>query len=181
MVSGSILGDVIQDSVCLVRLTILNFQKDSQECKFLFLFFHRVGQCAPLAHHSYSFGFANNYLMSQLLHQLGFSEHGWMAVTNYSYSLNFRVAETVVMENGFVPCRREVVLKKIGEYSDIALCPQKQGILLLGPRKSTKMTKMAGVTPAKWAFAKSTVLTTLIILVDLSDHYSYRIRPFWTN
>ena len=35
------------------------------------------------------------------------------------------------------------------ENSDIAFCPQKQGILLLGTRKSTKMTKMAGVTPAK--------------------------------
>ena len=55
-----------------------------------------------------------------------------------------RVVETVVLENGrFVPCRKQVVLTKIGEKSDIAFCPQKQGILLLGPRKSTKMTKMA--------------------------------------
>ena len=62
----------------------------------------------------------------------------------------FRVVETVVLENGrFVPCRKQVVLTKIGGNSDIAFYPQKQGILLLGPRKSTKMTKMAGVTPAK--------------------------------
>ena len=61
-----------------------------------------------------------------------------------------RVVETVVLENGrFVPCRKQVVLTKIGENSEIASRPQKQGILLLGPRKSTKMTKMAGVTPAK--------------------------------
>ena len=61
-----------------------------------------------------------------------------------------RVVETVVLENGrFVPCQKQVVLTKIGENSDIAFCPQKQGLLLLGPRKSTKMTKMAGVTPAK--------------------------------
>ena len=73
-----------------------------------------------------------------------------------------RVVETVVLENGrFVPRRKEAVLTKIGEHSDIAFDPQKQGILLLEPRKSTKMTKMAGVTPAKWPFAKSTVLTTL--------------------
>ena len=62
----------------------------------------------------------------------------------------FRVVETVVLENGrFVPCRKQVILTKIGENSDIAFCPQKQGILLLEPRKSTKMTKMAGVTPTK--------------------------------
>ena len=41
------------------------------------------------------------------------------------------------------------------------ILPTKKGVLLLGPRKSTKMTKLAGVTPAKWPFAKSTVLTTL--------------------
>ena len=63
---------------------------------------------------------------------------------------NIRVVETVVLENGhFVPCRKQVVLTKIGKNSDIAFRPQKQGILLLAPRKSTKMTKMAGVTPAK--------------------------------
>ena len=48
--------------------------------------------------------------------------------------------------------------------SDIAFYLQKQGSLLLKPRKSTKMTKLAGVTPTKWPFApfaKSTVLTTL--------------------
>ena len=62
----------------------------------------------------------------------------------------FRVVETVVLENGrFVPCREQVVLTKNGENSDIAFCPPKQGILLLGPRKWTKPTKMTGVTPAK--------------------------------
>ena len=41
--------------------------------------------------------------------------------------------------------------------SDIAFYPQKQRALLL---KRTKMTEMAGVTQAKYPFAKSTVLTT---------------------
>ena len=54
----------------------------------------------------------------------------------------------------FVPCRKQVVLMKIGENSDIAFCPQSQRILLLGPRKSTKMTIMAAATRAKWPFAK---------------------------
>ena len=49
------------------------------------------------------------------------------------------------------------VWTKIGEDSDIAFCPQKQGTLLLKPRKSTKVAKKAG---AKSPFAKSTVLTT---------------------
>ena len=57
------------------------------------------------------------------------------------------VVETVILENGvFAPCRKQVVLTKIGENSDISIYPQKQGRLLLRPRKSTKMTKMAGVT-----------------------------------
>ena len=61
-----------------------------------------------------------------------------------------RVFETVVLENGvFVPCRKQVVLTKIGENSDIAFYPEKLGILLFRPWKSTKMTKMAGVTQAR--------------------------------
>ena len=36
--------------------------------------------------------------------------------------------------------------RKIGGNSATAFYPQKQGILLLKPRKSTKMTKMVGVT-----------------------------------
>ena len=75
---------------------------------------------------------------------------------------SFRVVETVVLVNGrFVPCRKRVVLTKIGGNSDIAFYPQKQGILLLKPQKSAKMTKMAGVPLTKWPFAKSTGLTTL--------------------
>ena len=59
-----------------------------------------------------------------------------------------RVVETVVLENGvFVPC--QVNLMKISENSDIAFYPQKLGIFLFRPQKSTKMTKMAGVTQAK--------------------------------
>ena len=66
------------------------------------------------------------------------------------FKLKVRVVETVVLENGsFVPRRKEAVLTKIGENSDIAFYPQKQGIWLLKPWKSTKMTKMPGVTPAK--------------------------------
>ena len=34
---------------------------------------------------SYSFGYAKSWLMLQLQHQVGFPEHGWIAVTNYSY------------------------------------------------------------------------------------------------
>ena len=52
-------------------------------------------------------------------------------------------------KRSFYPLPKTGGLTKIGENSDVAFCPQKQGILLLGPRKSTKMTKMAGVTPAK--------------------------------
>ena len=48
----------------------------------------------------------------------------------------------VVLENGvFVPCRKQVVLTKIGENSDFAFYPQKQGASLLRPRKSMKMRK----------------------------------------
>ena len=62
------------------------------------------------------------------------------------WAQKIRVVDTVVLENGrFVPCRKQVVLTKIGENSDIAFCPQKQEILLLRIWKSTKMTKMAGV------------------------------------
>ena len=39
--------------------------------------------------------------------------------------------------------------------------PQKQAVLLLRPRKPTKMTKMGGVTQAKPPFAKNTVFATL--------------------
>ena len=40
-----------------------------------------------------------------------------------------RVVETVVLENGrFVPCRKQAVLTKIGENSDIEFDPQKQAI-----------------------------------------------------
>ena len=49
----------------------------------------------------------------------------------------------------FVPYRKQVVLTEIGANSDIAFYPHEQGILLFRPRKSTKMTKMAGVTQAK--------------------------------
>ena len=60
------------------------------------------------------------------------------------------VVKTVVLENGvFAPYRKQVVLTKLCENSDIEFHPQIQGILLLRPRKSTKMTKMAGVTQAK--------------------------------
>ena len=62
----------------------------------------------------------------------------------------FRVFETVVLANGrFVPCRKQVVLTKVGGNADIAFYPQKQGTLLLKPRKSTTTTKMADVTPTK--------------------------------
>ena len=100
-----------------------------------------------------------------------------------------RVVETLVLKNGrFVPCRKQVVSTKIGESPVIAFYPQKQGILLLKPRKSTKMTKTAGVTPAKWQFAKSSVLTTLIVhdpkplqpsLSKLGAHHGPQLR--WAN
>ena len=82
-------------------------------------------------------------------------------------TLYVRVVERVVLS-----CRKQVVLTKIGENADIAFYPQKQGILLLQPRKSTKMTKMAGVTPAKWPFAKSTDLTTLIMEGYIWGHFA---------
>ena len=59
------------------------------------------------------------------------------------------IVETVVLgKRVFVPCRKRLVLTKIGESSDIAFYPQKQVPLFLRPRKSTNMTKMAGVTQA---------------------------------
>ena len=45
----------------------------------------------------------------------------------------------------FVPCRKQVVLTKIGANSDSALYPQKQEMLLFRPRKLMKMTKMLRV------------------------------------
>ena len=70
--------------------------------------------------------------------------------TGLQFGSLFRAVETVVLENStFVACRKQVVLTKNGENSDSAFYPRKQGILLLGPRTSTKMTKMVGVTQAK--------------------------------
>ena len=43
----------------------------------------------------------------------------------------------------------------------IYILPQKQGVALLGTRKPTKMTKMAGAPQTKPPFAKSTVFATL--------------------
>ena len=51
----------------------------------------------------------------------------------------------------------------------IAFYPQKQGSLLLKPRKSTKMRKMAGVTQAKPPLAKSTVVATTLWASDSSE------------
>ena len=57
------------------------------------------------------------------------------------------VVETVALKNGvFVPCRKQLVLTKIGKNSDSAFCPHKLGIL---PHQTRKSTKMAGVTQAK--------------------------------
>ena len=53
-----------------------------------------------------------------------------------------RVVETVVLENGrFVPCRKQVVLTKIGEHSDIALYPQKQRLCSSNPGNRRKWRK----------------------------------------
>ena len=80
------------------------------------------------------------------------------------FRLFIRVVETVVLENcRFVPCRKKGGFDENWQKCWYCILPQKQGNLLLKPRKSTKMTEMAGVTPAKWPFAKSTVLTTLIL------------------
>ena len=58
-----------------------------------------------------------------------------------------RVVETVVLENSVLdPCRNKVVLTKISKNSDTTFDPRKQRILLLRPRKSTKM---ADVTQAE--------------------------------
>ena len=60
----------------------------------------------------------------------------------------FRVVETVVLENGvFVPCRKQVVVTKIGEHSDIAFYPLKQGILFLRPGHRRKWRKRGRASP----------------------------------
>ena len=60
------------------------------------------------------------------------------------------VVETVVLENGvFVPYRKQVVLTKIGENSDIAFDPQKQGILLLEPPEINENDENGGCHPGK--------------------------------
>ena len=61
----------------------------------------------------------------------------------------FRAQESRALANFHKKNGRFVVLTKLGGNSDIALYPQKQWILLIKPRKSTKMVKMAGVTPTK--------------------------------
>ena len=59
-----------------------------------------------------------------------------------------RVVETVVLENGvFVPYRKQVILTKIGEIL-IVHSTHKKKDFAPQPRKSTKMTKMVGVTQA---------------------------------
>ena len=56
------------------------------------------------------------------------------------------------LENGvFVPYRKQVVLTKNGEND---VLPTKTGVVLLRPRKPTKMMKMAGVPQTKPLFAK---------------------------
>ena len=55
----------------------------------------------------------------------------------------------------FCPLRKQVVLTKHRENDNLrSFYPHKQGALLLRPRKPTKTTKMAGVTQARWPFAR---------------------------
>ena len=93
----------------------------------------------------------------------GASDNSCLSLYKINQHKLLKVGKTQGCWNGrfgkrcFCPLPKTGGLRKIGDNSDIAFYPQKQGFLLLGPRKSTKMTKMAGVTQAKWPFAKSTV------------------------
>ena len=56
----------------------------------------------------------------------------------------------VVLENGvFVPHRKQVVLTKIGDNSDIAFDPLNKRFYSSDPGNRLKITEMAGVTQAK--------------------------------
>ena len=84
------------------------------------------------------------------------------------------VFKVFLLENRVLVLHPEqVVLTRIGDYSDIAVCPQKQGALLLRPWKSTKMTEMAGVTQAKSPFTTNTALTTPISWAGSSDIFYF--------
>ena len=80
--------------------------------------------------------------------------------------------KTVFLEDGvFAPCRKQVVLAKNGEMT-IDILPTKTRGFAPQTWKLTKMTKMAGVTPAKPPFAKNMVFATL-----KHPAKSDRIRP----
>ena len=60
------------------------------------------------------------------------------------------VAQTVFLVNRvFVPCQKGAVLTKTAKSDEVAFYPLKTRASLLRPPKTTKMTKMAGVTQEK--------------------------------
>ena len=80
----------------------------------------------------------------------------------------FRVAQTVSLASRvFVSCQKEGRFDKNGEKDDFAFYPLKTRALLLRPPKTTKVTKMAGVTQAKAWFRKSRVCSSLICVLCL--------------
>ena len=77
--------------------------------------------------------------------------HFHMFIPDNSYPIVLvRVVKTVFLENGvFVPCRKQVVLTKNGENYKFTFYPQKQGALLLRPRKPTKNDANGGCHSGK--------------------------------
>ena len=74
----------------------------------------------------------------------------------HQYLTKVGVAQTVFLVNRvFVPCQKEAVLTKMAKMMN----PLKARALLLEPLKTTKMTKMAGVTQEKPGTAKLRIWT----------------------
>ena len=74
------------------------------------------------------------------------------------HTTNFGVAQTVFLS----PAKRGR-FDENGENDEFTFYPLKTGVSLLGPPKTTKMTKMAGVTQEKAWFRKNLVCSSLKI------------------
>ena len=79
-------------------------------------------------------------------------------------SENVGVAQTVFLVNRiFCPLRKRGRFDENGENDEFAFYPLKTRVSLLRPPKTTKMTKMAGVTREKAWFRKNLVCSSLRI------------------
>ena len=79
------------------------------------------------------------------------------------------VAQTVFLVNRvFVPCQKGH-FDENGENDEFAVYPLKTRVWLLRPPKTTKMTKMAGVTQEKAWFWKGRVCSSHSLILYLSE------------